>query len=426
MSQTIKIFISSSIKFVGLRDSIRLFFDKKNKIYNGRIFFETVVCEDFDNHIAGGSQNKYNDSIKECQYMLLFYSNRVGIYTREEFAVSTAGHIKTYIYKLPDDISSTSIADADSVKQFSAILMGLNYFQEEAENVDQLLNKFYHAVESKVIVDLVANPVMNVQSFLSKKLYRINREDPIAYFNANLKNNKEKSCTLFFYKAKKRDQPNYYNYRLDEMLNQDQSKLTTSFKYIDLNRIFQPDEDVDKWLIRFLDEFNNVFDSKLNLASNYASSGEFITAFYDLLKCNDTCNLILPFRLVGQLELNDPFLVKNIIDFLKLFDFKKNNGNGIFLHFVFNLDIDEEKETLFYNEVKNEFNVQDYTTLKGINKRDFDQWAELYTDNGFEQEELVDKIIEALKSFNNPLPTQMAYVERAVQKVITNLNQSAV
>lgn len=422
MAQTIKIFISSSIKFSDLRDSIRLFFDSKNKIYANRIFFETIVCEDFDNHIAGGSQNKYNDAILGCNYMLLFYSNRVGIYTREEFAVSAAKKIKTYIYKLPDDFSKDSIADADSIKQFDTVLSGLQYFQEFAQNVDQLLNKFYHAIESNVISTLVATPVLTEQFFLSKKLYRINRIEPITNFNSNLTNNKENSCTLFFYKAKKIDQPNYYNYRLDEMLNQDQSKLTTSFSYIDLNRIFQPDEDVNQWLIRFLDEFNNVFVSELSLANSYPSAIEFISAFYDLLKCSGTCNLIIPFRLVGQLELNDKAFVKNIINFLKLFDFKKNNGSGIFLHFVFNLDIEDEKDTVFYNEIKNEFGIQQYVALGGIIRKDFEKWSELYYENALEQEELVEKIIQTLISFNNPLPTKMAYVERAVQKIVSDLN----
>jgi len=422
MAQTIKIFISSSIKFAGLRDYIRLFFDSKNKIYKDRIFFETVVCEDFDNHKEGGSQNKYNDSIAQCDYMLLFYSNRVGIYTREEFIVSKNGDIKTYVYKLPDNISAESIADQESVTQFNELLTNVNYYEEIADNVDQLLNKFYNNIERRDILDLIANPVLKEQFFLSKKLYKINRENSIAYFRANLKNCVQNSCTLFFYKAKKRDQPNYYNFRLDETLNKDDLKLSTSFKYIDLNNVFHPEEDKDKWLIRFLSEFNTVFDAKLTLESNYPSVADFMDAFYDLLKCNHTCNLILPFRLVGQLELDDQFFVSNIIEFLRLFDFNRNNEKGIFLHFVFNLDIDDEKDTLFYNEIKKTFNIQDYTALKSINRSDFEKWAELYSENVEVQEDLVDKMIDSLNKLNYSLPTQMSRVEHAVQKMIEELD----
>ena len=152
MSKTIKIFISSSIRneFAQIRNEIETFFGRKNSTYNKyELFFQPEICEDFDNYVSNdGSQELYNQKIKESDYMLLFYSYRVGKYTREEAINALNGNIKTYVYKIPFTQNIQSEEEIKSVKDFEDYLVNTRkYFHENAPNTEGLLLNFYNKVE---------------------------------------------------------------------------------------------------------------------------------------------------------------------------------------------------------------------------------------------------------------------------------------
>jgi hypothetical protein len=416
--KTIKIFVSSSVAFSDLRNKIILYFNNKSKIYSPKIEFYLEVFEDIDNPITSeGTQEKYNAAIRKCDYLLLFYSNRVGKFTLEEFITAIGADVSTYIYKLPDDIIP-STPDPNSIKVLRDSLPN-NTFANQAKNIDELLNLFYSSIERLEIVPRIKDDIPLMNKYLLSKKYMINRNNQISDFEREIKTN-NKSCTIFIYKADKDDQPNYFNRRLDERLNRDKEILDyEKYYYIDLNEIFESSNDTLGFLYRFVGVLKEKFQLFDN--SDFLTPKQFLSRFYQLLEAKGRTNVILPFRLKGRLELDEnPEFINDVIDFFKIFAFKKNNGTDIRIHFVINVEGEDIANTEFYKKIALIAKVKRLYALPKIFYDDIERWTETLIANGREQEKLTKRIIEFLGP-DNELPQKMAMVELPLEDAIKEL-----
>ena len=87
----IKIFIGSSIEELKEdRVAIGNFFRQLNDLYldNG-LYFQLVMCEDYDDAIeTGGKQSKYDKEIEDSELSVFIFFKKVGEYTEHEFEVA--------------------------------------------------------------------------------------------------------------------------------------------------------------------------------------------------------------------------------------------------------------------------------------------------------------------------------------------------
>lgn len=125
--KTIKLFLASSIQeFKSERQELKAFIGRLNDIYVHRgIYFEFLLGENLSNAIQKyGSQDMYNNKIRECNYFYMLVGKKLGEYTYQEFEVALSEfnkknlpHIYVYFKHGESDIKFS-----DSVLQFMETL----------------------------------------------------------------------------------------------------------------------------------------------------------------------------------------------------------------------------------------------------------------------------------------------------------------
>ncbi len=127
--KTVKIFLASSIEDLKEdRVAIGNYFRQLNDIYIKKgIYFELVMCEDYDNAMAAdGKQSQYDREISDSELCFFLFFRKAGEYTRHEFEVAMESFkdkekpkIITYFKDVTDGESV-----ADEVRTFMAVLDG--------------------------------------------------------------------------------------------------------------------------------------------------------------------------------------------------------------------------------------------------------------------------------------------------------------
>lgn len=91
MIKIIKVFIASSIdEFKEIRKETASFFLKLNNILiDSDVFIQFVQCEEMDSDISKTrKQDEYNRFIKECDFVIFLFGEKLGDYTSEELDVA--------------------------------------------------------------------------------------------------------------------------------------------------------------------------------------------------------------------------------------------------------------------------------------------------------------------------------------------------
>lgn len=155
----IKFFVASSIdEFSMERQSLKAFISQLNDIYIHRgIYFELILCEYLSNAVQKyGSQEMYNNKIRECDYFYILVGKFLGEYTLQEYevAIDHFNHNETpniYPYFL----------QLDSGEKASASVLAF------MKKLDQELKHYYshfsdiNTVKLNMLLELVANPNIN-------------------------------------------------------------------------------------------------------------------------------------------------------------------------------------------------------------------------------------------------------------------------
>lgn len=156
MSQTIKIFLASSIELKDDREKLEHYIGRKNKTLNkdGR-FIELVIWEDFIDAMSKTRlQDEYNKAVRDCNIFVMLFATKVGRYTREEFETafgqfqeSGKPRIYTWFKTAKVDLGKIPREDVKSMWDFQDRLKALGHFWTEYEDSNDLINQFNRQLE---------------------------------------------------------------------------------------------------------------------------------------------------------------------------------------------------------------------------------------------------------------------------------------
>jgi hypothetical protein len=143
----IKLFIASSAELDGDKILFDVFFNNKNKDYRDRyVSFDHRTWKDFLSSITlTRLQDKYNEYIRDCDIVVLFFHTRIGQYTLEEFEVAHRQFIKSkgkkpriYVYFKTDKNTENNL----EIESFKHRNINLGHFYDTYSSDEELLLKF--------------------------------------------------------------------------------------------------------------------------------------------------------------------------------------------------------------------------------------------------------------------------------------------
>ncbi len=418
--RTLKIFISSSIRFADLRNTIELHFAGKNKAFENKIFFKTVLCEDFDNYVSEeGSQELYNKAIDESDILLLFYSSRIGKYTLQEFERAFRSKVKIYIYKLPDNINNNQVADPDSVKAFKDRLNTLTgnnqYFDEQAMDVRDLLLQFQRRIDP-----YISDLIVTEQPVLPKVRleYKINRENGISLFKNSLSKVGYKNRVIYVSYGKSSDKPSWFNYRLDEEVNKLKVLLEPNQKPVKIYT-FNTGLSGSNLFLSFAQEIMRIIDPNFIFRNLGNTNEEIMDFMYGQLSRHDITHLMVPIRFDGNIEI-DEGVINNFLYIIQNFTFSGSSHTDRFVHFLLSVD---NKDSALIRKLKETCDFEVYD-LQAITRPDLTEWAEML--DGDKSSEIEDRVMYHLNEDKLDFPLPIGSILKPLQETIKDLEQKII
>ncbi len=156
MSQTIRIFLASSIELKDDREKLEQFIGRKNKTLNEKgQFLKLEIWEDFIDAMSKTRlQDEYNKAVRDCDLFVMLFATKVGRYTREEFETafgqfqeSGKPMIYTWFKTAKVDLGKIPREDVKSMWDFQDRLKALGHFWTEYEDSNDLINQFNRQLE---------------------------------------------------------------------------------------------------------------------------------------------------------------------------------------------------------------------------------------------------------------------------------------
>jgi hypothetical protein len=151
-TQTVKIFLASSLELKGDRDKFEqlIYRETKNKYIKQGIFLELVMWEDFIDAMSQTRlQDEYNKVIAECDIFVMLFFSKVGKYTEEEFETAfktfkenNKPQIYTYFKNVPNNFGEIKQEQIMSLFNFKNKLNNLGHFVTEYSDINDLKYQF--------------------------------------------------------------------------------------------------------------------------------------------------------------------------------------------------------------------------------------------------------------------------------------------
>ena len=132
------IFLASSAELLDDREKFEIAINRKNKDWHDKgIFLHLDLWEDsLDALSTTRLQDEYNKKIRACDFFVMLFWTKVGMYTKEEFEVAV-GQFKstnkpfvfTYFKDVDAGTASTDPRDQESLEAFKKTLKALGHFR---------------------------------------------------------------------------------------------------------------------------------------------------------------------------------------------------------------------------------------------------------------------------------------------------------
>lgn len=155
----VKIFLASSNELKFDRGSFEIEINRKNKLWLDKGFFlHLEIWEDLSARMSTTRlQDEYNKKIEIADLFVLLASNKVGMYTEEEFETAFGSFQKTkkpfiFIY-----FKDTDNEQVDSLINFKNRISELGHFYSLYSNFENLWNQFNKELDRLYVDDFEVN-----------------------------------------------------------------------------------------------------------------------------------------------------------------------------------------------------------------------------------------------------------------------------
>ncbi len=183
--KSIKIFLASSEELKEDRDKFRLFISVENdRLSKKNIYLEVIDWEyGFSAVLPKGTQEAYNEQVRESDIVVCLFYTKAGPYTQQEFDTALEHFLQTgkpliytYFKKLQPDDTETK-----SLKAFKKRLFhDLKHFYDKYDNIHDLQNQFRHQLDlmgDKGFIQFQQDKKLTVQDEINQyiKKYRLKK-----------------------------------------------------------------------------------------------------------------------------------------------------------------------------------------------------------------------------------------------------------
>lgn len=411
----LKVYISSTYRdLVEIRTILRDFFNKQ-----GSNHFELVKIMEhmYDDGTSAVALDVCLEEVEKCDVYIIILGKSAGSFPPNDTKLTYTHH---------EYLKAIDPSNKKPKKIFRFI--DANYNEETCPNVAS-----YNNLKNAITERGTAHEFKNLQEF--KILYleafytltdrytahnalNLNRTSEISLFSANAFRPSPTSCSLFVYKANSQDKPEYFNYRLKELLNTQTTVTPKSFfVYLNVLNVVEGDTSV---LYHFLLNCLKVLNIAIDHGVAFTTPTEITDYFYSKLAQCEIKNLVIPIK-ITPLEIHVKQFQNNLMSLLNHFDFT-GNSKDIFVHFVICFDIPTLDDTIeLYAQLKKDFNIQNHVTLNNINDYDIDMWLENSDYDVLTQMQFKEDFNANLVNRGLQLPQKLGIIELPFEETINNI-----